>query len=65
MNVVIDRIGSLENKVSGVEKELTKNSQKSDVLTEQFGDVTSMVIDHDQRITKLDGDVAGLQSSIH
>ena len=42
-----------------------KNTQKLDVLTAQFGDVTSTVIEHKTRITKLEGDVAELQSNIH
>ena len=58
MNVVIDRIG-------GLEKEVSKNSQKLDILTAQFGDVTSTMIEHKKRITKLEGDVADLQSNIH
>ena len=72
MNLVINKIGGLDDKVSGLEnsfsrleKEVLKNSQKLDVLTAQFGDVTSMVIGDNKRITKLEGDVAELQSNIH
>jgi peptidoglycan hydrolase CwlO-like protein len=65
MNLVIDKIGGLESKVTGLEKEVAKNSQKLDILTGQFSDVTSMVIGDNKRITKLEGEVAELQSNIH
>ena len=72
MNLVINKIGGLDDKVSGLEnsfsrleKEVLKNSQKLDVLTAQFGDVTSVVIGDNKRITKLEGDFAELQSNIH
>ena len=65
MNLVIEKIGGLETKVSGLEKEVAKNSQKLDVLTGQFSDVASMVIGDNKKITKLEGEVAELQSNIH
>jgi uncharacterized coiled-coil protein SlyX len=79
MNLAIDKIGGLETKVSGLEtkisgleaktssliKEVAKNNQKLDVLTGQFSDVASMVIGDNKRITKLEGEVAELQSNIH
>ena len=60
-----DKVSGLENSFSRLEKEVLKNSQKLDVLTAQFGDVTSVVIGDNKRITKLEGDFAELQSNIH
>ena len=72
MNLAIDKIGGLEQKVSGLKQEtsslkqeVTKNSQKLDGLTAQFGDVAVMAIEDNKRITKLEGEVAEIQSNIH
>lgn len=65
MNLTIDKIGGLEKEVSGLKQEVAQNSQKLDVLTAQFSDVASMVIEDNKKITKLEGEVAELQSDVH
>ena len=58
-------VSGLKTDVSGLKQEVSKNSQKLDVLTGQFSDVAVMAIGDNKRITKLEGDVAELQSNIH
>jgi len=59
------KVSGLDSKVSGLKQEVAKNSQKLDVLTAQFSDVASMVIEDNKRITKLEGEVTELQSDVH
>jgi len=72
MNVAISGITDLKTdvsdlkiEVSELKQEVRKTNQKVDVLTAQFSDVASMVIEDNKRITKLESDVAQLQSDIH
>jgi chromosome segregation ATPase len=72
MGVVIQKIDGLENRFIGLEnrfdcleEKVDKNGKKLDILVGQFTDVTSKVIFNDKRLTKVEGDVAELQSNIH
>jgi uncharacterized coiled-coil protein SlyX len=51
--------------LSGLKKEVAKNGQKLDTLTGQFSDVVNVVIKNDTSLTKLESEVAELQSNIH
>jgi predicted nucleic acid-binding Zn-ribbon protein len=55
----------LKTEISGVKQELKKTNQKLDTLIGQFNDVAVMAIEDNKRITKLEGEVAELQSNIH
>ena len=46
-------------------EEVARNNQKLEILSGQFNDVTVMAIRDNKRMTKLEGGVAELQSSIH
>ena len=59
------RFDKLEVDVSEIKQEVTKNTQKLDILNGQFSEVTKVVIQDGQRITKLETEVADLQSNIH
>lgn len=72
MNVAISgitdlktEVSDLKTEVSGLTQEVKKTNQKVDVLSGQFSDVVSMVIEDNKRITKLEGEVVELQSNIH
>jgi peptidoglycan hydrolase CwlO-like protein len=65
MNVAISGITDLKAEVSELTREVKKTNQKVDVLSGQFSGVVSMVIEDNKRITKLEGEVAELQSNIH
>ncbi len=55
----------MEGAVLSLKNEVAQYTQKLDILTAQFSDITSMVINHDKIITKIEGDVAEMQSDIH
>jgi hypothetical protein len=60
-----NRFDGLENRFDCLEEKVDKNGKKLDILVGQFTDVTSKVIFNDKRLTKVEGDVAELQSNIH
>ena len=59
------RIGSLETGVSELKQEVAQTTQILRTISGQFSDVTKVVIKDGQRITKLESEVAELQSNIH
>ena len=72
MGTVIKKLDSLENRFDGLEnqfvglkKEVVKTNQKIDTLSGQFNDVANLVIKNDVRLTKVEFDVAELQSNVH
>jgi hypothetical protein len=65
LGVVIQKLDGLESRFDGLEKKVDKNSQKLDILVGQFTDVTNTVIFNDNRLTKVEIDVAELQSNVH
>ena len=59
------RLANIEKDVSDLKTNVKENGRKLDTLTDQFGNVVSLVIKNDGRLTKLEGEVAELQSDIH
>ena len=59
------RLANIEKDVSDLKTNVKENGRKLDTLTDQFGNVVSLVITNDGRLTKLEGEVAELQSDIH
>lgn len=59
------RLGNIENDVSELKQEVKSSNRKLDILSAQFNDVAVMAIKDNQRISKLEIDVADLQSNIH
>jgi uncharacterized coiled-coil protein SlyX len=59
------RFDGLEIRFDNLEQKVDKNSKKLDILVGQFTDVTSKVIFNDKRLTKVEADVAELQSNVH
>lgn len=65
MKLAINKIGGLETEVSGLKQEVAKNSQILNTLSGQFNNVAVMALEDNKRITKLETEVAELQSNIH
>ena len=59
------RFDTLETRFDTLEKDVSEIKSDVRVMKGQFSDVTSMVIGDNKRITKLEGEVAELQSNIH
>lgn len=65
MQTAIQTINGMDSRLVNIEKDVSDNGKKIDTLTAQFGEVVSLVINNDGRLTKLEGEVTELQSEIH
>lgn len=72
MKLAILKLGDLEKEVrdntqriGSLESEVSNNTQILKTLSGQFNDVAVMALEDNKRITKLETEVAELQSNIH
>jgi peptidoglycan hydrolase CwlO-like protein len=59
------RFDSYDTRFDNLERDVTEIKSDVKVLKGQFSEVTKVVIKDSQRITKLESEVAELQSNIH
>ena len=59
------RFDTLETRFDSLEKDVSEIKSDVQIIKGQFNDVAVMAIKDNKRITKLEGEVAELQSSIH
>ncbi len=65
IELVILKLGGLETRFDNLEKDVSEIKSDVRVIKGQFSDVAVMAIGDNKRITKLEGEVAELQSDIH
>ena len=65
MELVILKLGGFETRFDELEKNVSEIKTDVQVIKGQFSDVAVMAIEDNKRITKLEGEVAELQSNIH
>ena len=65
MKLVILKLGGLETRFDGLETNVFQIKSDVQVIKGKFSDVAVMAIEDNKRITKLEGEIAELQSDIH
>ena len=65
MEAVILKLDGFETRFDNLETDVSEIKSDVRVIKGQFNDVAVMAIEDNKRITKLEGEVAELQSNIH
>ena len=65
IDLLIQKVVGLETEVSEIKSDVSEIKSDVKVLKGQFNDVAVMALEDNKRITKLEGEVAELQSNIH
>ncbi len=65
IDLLIQKVGGFETRFDNLESDVSEIKSDVKVLKGQFNDVAVMAIEDNKRITKLESEVAELQSNIH
>jgi hypothetical protein len=62
---IISMLAEAISEIRGIRKKQDDQDKKLDLLIARTGDIASVVINHESRITKVENNVADLQQSTH